>query len=79
MDSNTKARRDKEDPKHTEALAATAKKKIYLSEVAVVAENEDFTAATLLYSSNDIGKLEACLHHGGRATYGARMENIIYV
>ena len=27
MDSDTMARRDKEDPKHTEALAATSKNK----------------------------------------------------
>ena len=37
IDSNAKARRDKEDLKHTEALAATANKKIYLSEVEGVA------------------------------------------
>ena len=30
MDSNAKAWRDKEDPKHTEALAAMAKEKTYL-------------------------------------------------
>ena len=60
MDSDTKARRDKEDMKHTESLAATAKEKIYLSEVAGVAATKAFTAATLLYKSNDVGKLEAC-------------------
>ena len=59
MDRNTKARRDKEDTKNTEALAATAKEKIYLSEVAGVAATEAFTAATLLYESNDVGTLEA--------------------
>ena len=39
---------------------ATAKKKIYLSEVAGVAATEAFTAATLLYASNDVRTLEAC-------------------
>ena len=39
---------------------ATAKKKVYLSEVAGVAATEAFTAATLLYDSNDVRTLEAC-------------------
>ena len=57
MDINAKARTDKEDPKHNKSLAATAKEKIYLSEVAGVAATEAFTAATLLYDSNDVGTL----------------------
>ena len=60
MDSDAKARRDKEDPKYTEALAATSKEKIYLSEIAGVAATEAFTTTTLLYDSNDIRTLEAC-------------------
>ena len=60
MDSDAKAQRDKEDTNHTKALAATAKEKSYLSEVAGVSETEDFTVATLLYDSNNVGTLEAC-------------------
>ena len=60
MGRDAKARRDKDDPKHTEALAAMAKEKIYLSEVAGVAATEAFTASTLLYNSNDVRTLEAC-------------------
>ena len=60
MDSNAKARQDKEDLKHTEALAATAKKHIYLSEVAGVAATKAVTAVTLLYKSNNVGTLESC-------------------
>ena len=60
MDSDAKSRRDKEDPKHTEALAATAKEEIYLSEVAGVAATESFTASTLLYNSNNVGTLKSC-------------------
>ena len=60
MDSDNKARRDKEDQKHTEALVVTAKKNIYLSEVAGVAATEAFTAATILYNSNDVRTLKAC-------------------
>ena len=59
-DSDVKARRTEEDLKHTEALVATAKKKIYLSEVAGVAATEAFTTATLLYESNNVRTLEAC-------------------
>ena len=55
-----KAQRNEEYLKHTEALVATAKKKIYLSEVAGVAATEAFTSATLLYDSNDVRTLEAC-------------------
>ena len=60
MDSDAKARHDKEYLKHTEALAAKAKEKSYLSEVAGVAATESFTDATLMYDSNDVGTLEAC-------------------
>ena len=60
MDSNVKARRNEKYLKHTEAFVATAKKKIYLSEVAGVAATEAFTAATLLYDSNNVMTLEAC-------------------
>ena len=59
MDSGVKARRNEEDLKHTEALVAT-KKKLYLSEVAGVASTESFTAATLLYNSDDVRTPEAC-------------------
>ena len=58
--SDAKAQRDKEDTKHSEALTATAKEKIYLSEVAGVAETEAFTITTLMYESNNVGALEAC-------------------
>ena len=51
MDSEAKARHDKEDSKHTKAIAATAKGKIYLSEVVGVAATEAFTSATLMYDS----------------------------
>ena len=60
MDSGVKTRRNEEDLKHTEVLVATAKNKIYLSEVAGVAATEAFTAATILYNSNDVRTLEAC-------------------
>ena len=60
MDSNAKAQCDKEYTKRTEALTATAKENIYLSDVAGVPATEAFTAATLLYNSNDVRKLEAC-------------------
>ena len=59
MDSDAKARRDKENPKHTEALAATAKK-ISIYQRSGVAATEAFTAATLLYDSNYVRTLEAC-------------------
>ena len=60
MDSDAKAWGDKEDTKHTEALAATANEKIYLSEVVGVAVTDAFTSTTLLYDSNAVETLEAC-------------------
>ena len=57
MDSDAKARYDKEDTKHTKALVDTANGEKYLSEVAGVAATESFTAATLLYDSNNVGTL----------------------
>ena len=60
MDSDSKARRDKEDPKHTKALEATTKETIYISDVEGVASTEAFTAATLLYDSNNVRTIEAC-------------------
>ena len=60
MDSDEKALQDKEDLKHTEALAAMAKEKNLSIKVAGVAATEAFTTTTLLYDSNDVGTLEAC-------------------
>ena len=49
-------RKTRSTPRH---LRTRQRKKIYLSEVAGVAANEAFTAATLMYDSNDVGTLEA--------------------